>query len=53
MLLIVSLLIAVVGAALACAAEKLPHREASLEQAGGALLVLGLALLGAGSPFVI
>ena len=50
MLLLLSVVSAGVGAALACASDKMPLRRASLEQAGGLLLVFGLALLGAGLP---
>jgi hypothetical protein len=35
------------GAALACAAPRVPAHAAALEGWGGALLVIGLALLGA------
>lgn len=38
------------GAGLACAAPRHPARQASLEGWAGALLVGGLALIGAGLP---
>jgi hypothetical protein len=40
------LLCLVLGAALACAAAKIPSHVVALERCGGALLVLSLALLG-------
>jgi len=40
------LLCLLLGAALACAAEKIPSHVVALERCGGALLVLSLALLG-------
>jgi hypothetical protein len=39
------------GAALACAAERIPARMALLERSGGALLLAGLALIGSSLPF--
>ena len=39
------------GAALAVAATRFPAHAAALERCGGALLVLGLALLGGALPF--
>jgi len=46
MVCVLSLIGIVMGAALACAAERVPSRVALLETGGGALLVAGLALLG-------
>jgi hypothetical protein len=41
----------VLGASLAYAADRVPHRVELLEGGGGALLITGLALLGTLLPF--
>jgi hypothetical protein len=46
MVCVAILLCLVLGAALACAAAKIPSHVVALERCGGALLVLSLALLG-------
>jgi hypothetical protein len=46
MVCVAILLCLLLGAALACAAEKIPSHVVALERCGGALLVLSLALLG-------
>ena len=48
----VSLISLLLGSALACAAERVPSRIVLLENAGGVLLIAGLALIGSGLPFV-
>jgi hypothetical protein len=50
MLVAASLLCLFLGAALAWAAPKLPFHVVALERCGGALLVVGLALLGGSMP---
>jgi hypothetical protein len=46
-----SLLSLVLGTALACAAERVPTQLRVLESSGGALLIVGLALIGSALPF--
>ena len=46
----ISLISMLCGESLACAAAKVPSHVVALERCGGALLVLGLALLGGAMP---
>jgi hypothetical protein len=50
MLIAASLMSLLLGTTLACAAERLPAQVSLLENSGGALLIAGLALIGAGLP---
>jgi hypothetical protein len=50
MLVAASLLCLSLGAALAWAAPKVPSHVVALERCGGALLAVGLALLGGSMP---
>lgn len=47
-----SLVSLLLGTALACAADRIPAWVEVLEGSGGALVLAGLALIGANLPFV-
>ncbi len=47
MIIALSMLSVILGASLACAAQRVPSYNVRLEQSGGALFILGFAMIGA------
>jgi len=53
MIAAVSVVSVLLGAAIACIADRFPDHVEALETSAGALLIGGLALLGSGLPVIL